>query len=108
MYDKIFYLKVEVRHGRKNFNTHYHPKLFCKLHQYLNKVCHQLHFDQTKLQYGFLCLADESDSDHIAVINLPKPLESMPTEIKCDRKCSNITQLDQSHYIWFEEVSIHK
>ena len=108
MHDKIFYLKVEVRHGRKNFNAPYHPKLFCKLQQCLKKVCEQLRFDQGRLQYGFLCLADESDGDHIAVINLPKSSESMPTELQCNRKHINVTKLDQSHYIWFKEVSIHK
>ena len=108
MHDKIFYLKVEVRHGRKNFNAPYHPKLFHKLQQYLIKVCEQLRFDQGRLQYGFLCLADESDGDHITVINLPKSSETMPTELQCNRKHINVTKLDQSHYIWFEEVSIHK
>ena len=104
MHDKIFYLKVEVRHGKKHFSTPYHSKIFNQLHQSLTVVCEELHFDCQKLQYGFLCLNDESDSDHIAVIHLPRTSKFMPTELECSRKCSSSTKLDESHNIWFKEV----
>ena len=104
LYDKIFYLKVEVRHGRLNYPAPYHSKLFVVLHQYLIAVCNQLHFKPQELQYGFLCLADESDGDHIAVIDLLKASET--TEL-CSRKCCNVTKLDESHTIWLEEVSMY-
>ena len=104
MHDKIFYLKVEVRDRRKNFNCPDHSELFDVLRQYLMKVCDQLNFDPKKLQYGFLCLADESDGDHIAVIDLLKASEI--TELECSRKCSNLTELDESHSSWLKEVSM--
>ena len=107
LHDKIFYLKVEVRHGRKNYPAPYHSKLFDVLRQYLITVCSQLHFDPQKLQYGFLCLADESDGNHIAVINLLGAPDMIPTELECSRKCSNVTKLDESHDIWLEEVSVY-
>ena len=106
MHDKIFYLKVEVRHSKRNFNAPYHSKLFCVLYQHLMMVCTQLCFDPQKLQIGFLCLANESDGEHIAVIDLAENSESMPNEVECSRKCSNVTKLDESHSIWFEEVSV--
>ena len=104
MHDKIFYLKVEVRHGKKHFSTPYHSKIFNQLHQSLIVACKELHFDCQKLQYGFLCLNDESDSDHIAVIDLSSISNFMPTELECSRKCSSSTKLDESHNIWFKEV----
>ena len=104
LHDKIFYLEVEVRHGRRNYPAPYHSKLFVVLQQYLIAVCNHLHFDPQKLQYGFLCLADESDGDHIAVIDL---LKASKTELKCSRNCSNSTKLDDSHSIWFNEVSVY-
>ena len=100
MLDKIFYLKVEVRHGRKDFNAPYHSKVFVVFHKYLTMVCNQLHFDLQNLQYGFLCLAEESDVDHIAVLS-----KEIHNGLECSRECRNITKLDKSHSIWFKEVS---
>ena len=110
MHDKIFYLKVEVRHGRRNIATPYHAKIFDVLHQYLITACKQLHFDPQELQYGFLCLADESDGDHIAVIDLSRATKFKQSELKCSRprSCSNATELDESHNIWFQEVSVYR
>ena len=110
LHDKVFYLKVEVRHGRKNYPAPYHSKLFDVLRQYLITVCNQLRLDPQKLQYGFLCLADESDGDHIAVIDLSRAPDMIPTELKCSRcirKFSNVTRLDESHDIWLKEVSVY-
>ena len=105
MYDKIFYLELEVRHSEKDFVPFYHSKLFGVVHQYLESVCGHLCFDSQKLQYGFLCHANESDGDHIAVIDPTKISEFMPAELQCTRKCSRGTKLNKSHKIWFEEVS---
>ena len=70
MHDKIFYLKLEVRHGKRNFNASYHSKLFLVIYRYLLMVCEQLKFDPKKLQCGFLCLDGENGGDHIAVIDV--------------------------------------
>ena len=107
LYDKIFYLKVEVRHRRKICNTSYHSKIFNELCPYLTKVCSHLSFDEKKLQFGFLCLANKIDCDHIAVVGdllqIPKP---MPNELTCSSEEEhNETKLDESHKMWFEEVS---
>ena len=105
LHDKIFYLKVEVRHGRKDYPAPYHSKLFNKLRPCLIRVCDELRLDPQKLQYGFLCLADKSDGDYIAVKSLSGAPDMTKTELKC-RKCSNVTKLDESHGIWFKEVSL--
>ena len=104
VHDKIFYLKIEVRHGRKNFNPSYHSEIFIELRKYLLRVCDNLHFNSERLQYGFLCLADENKADHIAVINIQG---ARPTELECSRRCFCATVLDESHYIWFNEVSTY-
>ena len=107
LHDKIFYLKVEVRHGKKYFDAWYHSELFDVLRKYLIRVCKQLNFDCHKLQYGFLCLADEKDGDHIAVIDLPEMILNKCTRV-CSRECSNITELDESHTIWFEKSELER
>ena len=101
LHDKVFYLKVEVRHGKRYSDAPYHSKLFNVLKEYLIRVCKQLNFDPLKLQYGFLCLSDEKDGDHIAVIDLPEMILN-----KCSWECSNVTTLDKSHTIWFKKVSM--
>ena len=108
LHDKIFYLKVEVRHEKKYFEATKHSELIFELHKYLMLVCNQLRFNPEHLQYGFLCLVEERDSDHIVVIDLGLSKE-MPDELECTQ-CSdkhyNETQLDYSNRIWFEEVSV--
>ena len=105
LHDKIFYLKVEVRHERKYVDAWYHFELFDVLQKYLIRVCKQLNFDHHKLQYGFLCLANENDGDHIAVIDLPEIIRNKCTRV-CSRECSNVTELDESHTIWFEKSEL--
>ena len=108
MHDKIFYLKLEVRHGKRNFNALYHSKLFLVIHRHLLMVCEQLKFDPKKLQYGFLCLDGENGGDHIAVIDIDLSKPSLPTELQCSRLCFDLTKLDESYKIWFREVSLYK
>ena len=111
MHDKIFYLKVEVRHGKRNFNAWHHSKIFAELRPYLTAVCDHLHFDEEELQFGFFCLADsclvdESICDHIAVVGgLSEILKSMPIKLACSKKCNCETELDESHNMWFIKVS---
>ena len=107
MYDKIFYLKAEVRHGRKNFKATYHSEILNVLQYYFKKVCNQLNFDEQKLQYGFLCLTDKSNDDHIAVLNLARISKSKIIKLTCSQKdCDYKTSLNKSHKVWFKEVSI--
>ena len=107
MYDKIFYLQLEVRHSELTFVPSYQHRIFTVLHEYLELVCNHLHFDTQKLQYGFLCTANQSDSDHIAVIDLSTVSEFMPAELQCSRECSRLTKLNESHKIWCQQVSLH-
>ena len=107
MYDKIFYLQLEVRHNELGFVSSYQPCVFAVLREYLKQVCSHLCFNPQNLQYGFLCTANESDDDHIAIIDLSRILEFMQNKsyIQCSRKCFNETKLVKSHTIWFEQVS---
>ena len=102
MHDKIFYLELEVRHNESGFVPEYQHHVFAVLHEYLELVCNHLHFDPQKLQYGFLCTANQSDVDHIAVIDLSKILEFMQKNsqlsIQCNRKCSKETLPGQISY----------
>ena len=112
MHDKIFYLKLEVRHNESNFVSSYQKGIFIKLQKYLKMVCSHLSFDPEKLQYGFLCKANQSNDDHIAVIDLSRSLELIQKSksqlcIQCNRDCSDGTILGKSHTIWFEQVSIY-
>ena len=59
MYDKIFYLQLEVRHNDLDFVSSYRH-ILAVLHEYLILVCNHLHFNHQKLQYGFLCTANQS------------------------------------------------
>ena len=105
MYDKIFYLQLEVRHSELDFVSSYR-RIFTVLHKYLILVCNHLHFNPQKLQYGFLCTANQSGSDHIVIIDLLTISEFMPGELPCSRGCSRPTKLKDSHKIWLEQVSI--
>ena len=107
MYDKIFYLQLEVRHNESGFVSSYQPCVFAVLCKYLKQVCSHLCFNPQNLQYGFLCTANESDDDHIAIIDLSRILEFMQNNsyIQCCRECFNETKLVKSHTIWFEHVS---
>ena len=111
MHDKIFYLELRVRHSKSGFVSSYQNDIFVELHEYLELVCSHLCFDLQKLQYGFLCKANHSNDNHIAVIDLSEVLESMQTKsqfyIQCNRKCANETKLEKSHTIWFEKVSAY-
>ena len=86
----------------------YHSKLFLIFHRYLLIVCERLKFVPKKLQYGFLCLDGESGGDHIAVIDIDVSKPSLPTELQCSRHCFDLTKLDESHKVWFREVSLYK
>ena len=107
MYDKIAYLELEVRHSVLGFVSSYQRCIFSVLYNYLELVCKHLHFDPQNLQYGFLCKANQSDGDHIVVIDLSEISEFLSAELECSRKCSRVTKLNDSHKIWFEQVSTH-
>ena len=107
MYDKIFYLQLEVRHSKLTFVPSNQDCIFTVLLDYLKLVCNHLHFDPEKLQYGFLCTANQSGGDHIAVIDLSAFSEGMPAELECSRGCSTLTKLNEYHKIWYQQVSAH-
>ena len=111
MHDKIFFLQLEMRCSESGSSL-YHKDIFFKLYtHYLEAVCKHLRFDPQKLQYGFLCKANQCDDDHIVVIDLPITLRSMEDKsrlcIQCNRKGSEKILLEKCHTIWFEQVSIY-
>ena len=110
MYDKIFYLQLELRHNKSDFASSDQPCVFPVLHEYLKQVCSHLCFNPQNLRCGFLCTANESDDDHIAIIDqdLSRISEFMQNKekiIQCSRQCEDETELVKSHTIWFEHVS---
>ena len=101
--DKIYYLEVQIRHYKRDLDTHYHAEVFSKLCEHLKCVCKTLGFDYANLKYGFLCHDGKFyDDEHIVFID---PFSCFPLKQRCCRKVYHELTLQESHKIWFKKVS---
>ena len=107
LHDKFYYLEVQIRHYvRDPPCIDYHAKVLPILHERFLSVCEDQGFNHQKLEYGFLCHGRNLyDDEHIAIVN---PFSSLPRKLVCCRKDKHQTKLNQSHKIWFKEVSRYK
>ena len=97
LFDKMSYLEVQLRHPQGGIQLSVHNKIYLKLVQALIQTCNHLEFEQSRLQYGFLCDCGTTSENHIAVI--PVVTQSL-LFADCSISTVHHVKLCASHLIW--------
>jgi len=97
LFDKVSYLELQMRHPEEAFRLPVHNQTYSVLMQAVKKTCDHLNFDQSRLQYGFLCDCHEITGNHIAIV--PEVSQSL-LYAECSGSTTYHLKLNPSHTIW--------
>ncbi|XP_065919124.1 uncharacterized protein [Dysidea avara] len=100
LFDKVSYLKVQMRHPEDKFQFPVHNIAYSQLVEALVQTCVHLNFDHSKLQYGCLCDCGKITEDHIAV--LPVTSQSL-LYAECSSSTVYHMKLSPSHTVWLSK-----